>query len=53
VRVARASLGEQALAYIPDRVKRQWLEFAHKLVEHPSPRVLLQRLSEKSAADSS
>jgi transcriptional regulator with XRE-family HTH domain len=42
-----ALLDEQALAYIPDRVKRQWLEFAHKLATHPDPRSLLEETTGK------
>jgi transcriptional regulator with XRE-family HTH domain len=34
-------LEADALAYIPDRVKRQWLDFAHKLAHHPDPKALL------------
>lgn len=39
-----ALLDQAALAYVPHRVKRQWLEFARKLAEHPDPRALLERL---------
>ena len=34
-------LDADALAYVPDRVKRQWLEFAEKLANHPDPKRLL------------
>jgi transcriptional regulator with XRE-family HTH domain len=37
-----ALLDESALAYIPDRVKRQWLEFASKLANHPDPTSLIE-----------
>ncbi len=36
-----ALLDPDALAYIPDRVKHQWLEFADKLAQHPDPAALL------------
>jgi len=37
-------LDEDAAHYIPDRVKRQWLDFAEKLVEQPDPKAFLEEL---------
>lgn len=34
-------LDADALPYIPDRVKRQWLDFADKLANHADPKALL------------
>ncbi len=45
-------LDEDAVHYLPDRVKRQWLDFAAKLAAHPDPQALLQRLLSEAGRSS-
>ncbi len=37
-------LDEDSAHYIPDRVKRQWLDFAEKLADQPDPKAFLEEL---------
>jgi transcriptional regulator with XRE-family HTH domain len=46
-----ALLDEEALAYIPERVKRQWLEFAEKLSNCDAPDHLMREILDIGRGD--